>query len=64
MIATRTRAFRVDGHEDEMRALFAHAFATALYAQEVARARRLGVEEAFLAGLFHDVGPPRATTSS
>src|SRR5262249_9921046 len=41
-----------------MRALFAHAFATALYAQEVARARRFGVEEAFLAGLFHDVGRP------
>jgi HD-like signal output (HDOD) protein len=58
VIATRTRAFRVAGHEQEMRDLFAHAFATGLYAQEVARTRRLGVEEAFLAGLFHDVGRP------
>jgi HD-like signal output (HDOD) protein len=57
-IATKTRAFRVAGFEAEMRALFAHAFATALYAQQVARTRRLGVEEAFLAGLFHDVGRP------
>jgi len=56
--AAKTRAFRVDGFEVEMRALFAHAFATALYAQEVARVRRRGVEEAFLAGLFHDVGKP------
>jgi HD-like signal output (HDOD) protein len=57
-IASRTRAFRVDGFEGEMRALFAHAFATALYAQQVARVCRRAAEQAFLAGLFHDVGRP------
>ena len=58
VIATRARAFRVAGRDAEMRALFARSFATALFAQDIARARRLGVEEAFLAGLFHDVGRP------
>jgi putative nucleotidyltransferase with HDIG domain len=58
VIASRTKMFRVTGRDAEMRALFAHAFATAIYAQEIARIRRFGVEEAFLAGLFHDVGRP------
>lgn len=57
-IAMKSRAFQVPGHEAEMRARFVHAFATALFAQEIARTRRLGVEEAFLAGLFHSVGRP------
>jgi len=58
VVASRTKLFKVAGREAEMRGLFAHAFATALYAQEIARLRRFGVEEAFLAGLFHDVGRP------
>jgi putative nucleotidyltransferase with HDIG domain len=41
-----------------MKAMFERAFATALYAQEIARTRRMGVEQAFLSGLFHDVGRP------
>jgi putative nucleotidyltransferase with HDIG domain len=58
VVASRTKVFKVAGREAEMRGLFVHAFASALYAQEIARMRRLGVEEAFLAGLFHDVGRP------
>jgi len=58
LIATQSRAFRVTGRERQMRVLFVRSFATALFAQDIARMRRLGVEEAFLAGLFHDVGLP------
>jgi putative nucleotidyltransferase with HDIG domain len=58
VIATRTRTFKVDGRERQVRRLFAHSLAAALFAQEVARLRRLGVEEAFMIGLFHDVGRP------
>jgi len=58
VIACSTRAFAVKGHEGTVRALFRHALATALYAREIARLRRLNVEDAFLAGLLHDVGRP------
>lgn len=58
IVSMRARVFRVHGFEPELRAVFRHALATGLYAQEIARARRLPVEEAFLGGLFHDVGKP------
>ena len=58
VISCQNRVFRVKGREDEVRALFVHSLATGLYAQEVARMRRSNVEEAFLAGLLHDVGKP------
>lgn len=58
MISMQTRLFAVPGFERELREVFCHATATALFAQEIARARRLNVEDAFLAGLFHDVGKP------
>jgi putative nucleotidyltransferase with HDIG domain len=38
--------------------LFRHCLAAGLYAQEIARTRRLNVEDSFLAGLLHDVGRP------
>lgn len=60
VIAAKARAFAVPGRQAEMRARFARAFAAALFAQDIARVRRLGVEEAFLIGLFHDVGWPIA----
>lgn len=58
VVATRTRTFKVEGREPEVKQLFAHSLATALFSQEVARLRRTGVEEAFMIGLFHDVGRP------
>jgi putative nucleotidyltransferase with HDIG domain len=58
LIACETRVFRVPGFEAEMRGIFRHCLAVALYAQEIARARRSNVEEAFLAGILHDVGWP------
>jgi putative nucleotidyltransferase with HDIG domain len=58
MIAVKTRAFQAKGFEPEIKSLFRHCLATALYAQEIARICRLSVEEAFLAGLLHDVGRP------
>lgn len=58
MIAVKTRAFQAKGFEPEIKSLFRHCLATALYAQEIARTCRLSVEEAFLAGLLHDVGRP------
>jgi HD-like signal output (HDOD) protein len=60
VVAARARAFSVPGRAAEMRARFGQAFAGALFAQDIARSRRLGVEEAFLIGLFHDVGWPIA----
>jgi putative nucleotidyltransferase with HDIG domain len=56
--AAKARVFSVPGFEPELRAAFAHALATALFAQEIARLRRSTVDVAFLAGLFHDFGQP------
>jgi putative nucleotidyltransferase with HDIG domain len=64
LISCKTRAFQVKGYEEEVRLLFRHCLAAGLYAQEVARARRLNVEDAFLAGLLHDVGRPTAIQAS
>jgi putative nucleotidyltransferase with HDIG domain len=58
VIACRTRAFAVRGHDAALRALFQHSLATALHAREIARVRRLNVEDAFLGGLMHDIGRP------
>jgi putative nucleotidyltransferase with HDIG domain len=64
LISCKTRAFQVKGHEEDVRLLFRHCLAAGLYAQEIARARRLNVEDAFLAGLLHDVGRPTAIQAS
>lgn len=58
VISCKTRAFSVKGYESEVRALFHHSLVSALHAREIARIRRLNVEEAFLSGLLHDVGRP------
>jgi putative nucleotidyltransferase with HDIG domain len=58
VISCQSRAFAVKGHEPLVRALFRHSLAAAVFAQEVARIRRLNVEDAFLCGLLHDVGKP------
>jgi putative nucleotidyltransferase with HDIG domain len=57
-VSCKQRVFRARGYEPEVRVSFRHSFAAGLAAQELARARRWNVEEAFLAGLLHDVGRP------
>ena len=57
-IVCESRVFRVRGYEDDLRALFRHSLAAAYFAQEIARVKRANVEEAFLAGLLHDIGRP------
>ena len=58
LISVKTRAFEVPGREAQVAELFRHSLGAAVYAQEIARVRRLNVEEAFLGGLLHDVGRP------
>ncbi|MEE9394356.1 MAG: HDOD domain-containing protein [Planctomycetota bacterium] len=55
-VACKSRVFDAVGFEDRLSALFRHCLATAGFAQEIARVRRENVEEAFFAGLLHDVG--------
>ena len=62
VVATGSRTFSVRGFEAEVRGSFVHSVATALFAQEIARTRRRGVDEAFLAGLLHDIGRPVVIT--
>ena len=50
--------FRVPGYEPVLQQLWRHALASGAFAKEVARARRLNVEGAFLCGLLHAVGKP------
>jgi putative nucleotidyltransferase with HDIG domain len=57
-VAVRSRLFAVPGYEYELLLLWDHALGTALYAREIARVRRRGVEGAFLCGLLHDIGKP------
>ncbi len=57
-IVCESRVFRVRGFEKELTEVFRHCLATAHFAQEIARAKRWNVEEAFLAGLMHDIGRP------
>ena len=58
IVSCRTRLFRAPGLEREVRQIFRHSYAVALFAQEIARTRRLDVETAFVGGLMHDVGRP------
>jgi putative nucleotidyltransferase with HDIG domain len=58
LVACKTRAFQVRGHEQEVRDIFSHSLLSALWAREVARMRRLDVDSSFLGGLLHDVGRP------
>src|SRR5258708_39339191 len=57
-VSCKQRVFRARGYEAEVHRTFRRSFATGLMAQEIARARGWNVEEAFLAGLLHDVGRP------
>jgi putative nucleotidyltransferase with HDIG domain len=57
-IAFRVGVFKLKGFELEITALFQHAVAAGMFAQEVARVTRRNVEDAFMCGLLHDVGRP------
>jgi putative nucleotidyltransferase with HDIG domain len=58
VISCQSKVFQVAGFEAKVRMQFRHSLAAGLFAQEIARSRRLNVEEAFLCGLLHDVGQP------
>ena len=58
LISCKCRVFDVPEFESHVRQSFRHSLATAAFSQEIARSRRVNVEEAFLAGLLHDVGRP------
>ena len=58
LISCKCRVFDVPEFETHVRQSFRHSLATAAFAQEIARVRRMNVEEAFLTGLLHDVGRP------
>lgn len=55
-ILARSRVFKVARHEAEANALYQHALASASVAQMLARQVGEDEQEAFMAGLFHDLG--------
>jgi putative nucleotidyltransferase with HDIG domain len=57
-IAFRVGVFKLKGFEAEVTGLFQHSVSAAMFAQEIARATRRNVEDAFMCGLLHDVGRP------
>jgi len=58
LVAVRAKAFSSATRAADALALRRHAVVAALWAQEIARHRRMNVEEAFLGGLLQDVGTP------
>ena len=54
----KSGAFKVPGHEDEVKRLWRHSLASGSFAKEVARMRRVNVESAYLCGLLHEIGKP------
>ena len=57
-IAFRVGVFKLKGFEQQITGMFQHSVAAAMFAQEIARATRRNVEDAFMCGLLHDVGRP------
>lgn len=58
LISCQCRIFDVPGFDKDVRRSFQRSLAAAAFGQEIARVRRLNVEESFLCGLLHDVGRP------
>lgn len=58
LISCQSKVFNVHGFEQDVRHSFARSMAAAAFSQEIARVRRLNVEDAFLCGLLHDIGRP------
>jgi HD-like signal output (HDOD) protein len=57
-VSVQGGVFSLPGFEGELRALWRHSLATALYSKEIARLRRGNGDEAFLCGLLHRIGAP------
>ena len=57
-ISMKNGVFQVQGYIAEIKQLWKHALASALYGKEIARLRRHNVESAFLCGLLHTIGQP------
>jgi putative nucleotidyltransferase with HDIG domain len=57
-IAYRVGVFELEGFEPELTSWFRHSVSAAMFAQEITRATRRDVEDAFMCGLLHDVGRP------
>ena len=58
LISCKCRVFDVPEFDSHVRQSFRRSLATAAFSQEIARVRRMNVEEAFLSGLLHDIGRP------
>jgi HD-like signal output (HDOD) protein len=58
LVSCKAGVFTCAARKDAALRLRSHAVATALWAQEIARLRRLNVEESFLCGLLVDVAMP------
>ncbi len=58
LVAAQAELFRVPGHAAEVREILRHSCMAGCFAREVSKLRRCNAEEAFLAGLLHDVGKP------
>jgi HD-like signal output (HDOD) protein len=56
--SVQSGTFKVPGYEAELKQLWRHAIASAVFAKEIARLRRSNVEAAFLCGLLHAIGKP------
>ncbi len=57
-LAAKSVAFKVPGHEDEVRYLWRRAAAAGAFAREIGRMRRKSAESALLCGLLQNVGFP------
>lgn len=58
LVTCKAGVFACAARKDAALRLQSHAVATALWAQEIARLRRMNVEESFLCGLLEDVAMP------
>lgn len=56
MQAFKAKMFRVHGHNEMVLQLSRHGLAAALAAQSLARLLQTSAEDAYLGGLFHDIG--------
>ena len=57
-VSFRSKMFDAPQFEEDIANIKAHAFATALWAKEIARTCRRNVEAIFLCGLLHSIGRP------
>ena len=58
LVSCQERVFDVKAFDAEVKESFRQSLRVGVVSQELARVRRLNVEDAFLCGLLHDVGRP------